>query len=302
MFLKLEKKFITIDNGEKIAYIEKGYGKKVLVLIHGNFSGSYHYEPLYKLFDEEEYRVICPDLRGYGDSSYNKQVDSIHDFADDIVALLAKLNIDNIYLAGWSLGGCVAQSITARYPKLVNRLILIASGSVKGFPVFKKDSSLQNMVGKIYESKEELALDPVTVVPMVTAQKTKNYKFMESIWNLTIYTSLSQKRPDEISSQIFLEETCKQVNLVDADWALMRYNISNETSFYSVGENIAKNIVCPVLALNGRQDITVPEVMIRENRQYIPHLIQKYYDDCGHSILVDQIDLLYQDIVSFINQ
>ena len=301
MFLKIEKKFATLPNGERIAYVEKGKGDKVIVLVHGNFSSSYHYEPLYKRIPDD-YRVIAPDLRGYGDSSYNKRIDSLHELADDVVALLKLLGVEKCVLTGWSLGGCVSTSIAARYPELVEKLVLISSGSVKGYPVFKKDASYQNLVGQIYDTKEELALDPVTVVPMVTCQQTKNYKFMESIWNMTIYTSLSQKRPDEESSAIFLEETCKQVNLVDADWALMRFNISGETSFYSAGEDIAKNIVCPVIAFNGRQDITTPEIMTSENRTWIPQIEQVYYDDCAHSILVDLPDQLTKDFLEFVNR
>ena len=299
MFLKIEKKYLELPNGEKIAYVEKGRGDKVVVMVHGNFSSSYHYEPLYKRMPDE-YRVLCPDLRGYGDSSYNTPIDTLHELADDVVNFVKALGIEKAIFIGWSLGGCVSQSIAARYPEVVEKLILISSGSVKGYPVFKKDATGQNLVGELYTSKEELALDPVTVAPMVNTQKSKNYKFMEAIWNLTIYTSTSQKRPDEESSQIFLEETCKQVNLVDADWALMRFNISNETSFYAVGEDIAKNIKCPILALNGKQDITTPEIMTSENRTHIPHIIQKYYDDCGHSILVDQPEALINDVLAFI--
>lgn len=301
MFLKIEKKYLELSNGEKIAYVEKGSGDKVIVLVHGNFSSSYHYEPLYKRIPDT-YRVICPDLRGYGDSSYNTPIDTLHELGDDVVSLIKALGVEKAIFVGWSLGGCVSQSIAARYPEVVEKLILISSGSVKGYPVFRKDAMGQNLVGQIYESKEELALDPVTVLPMVNTQQTKNYKFMEAIWNLTIYTSTSQKRPDEESSQIFLEETCKQVNLVDADWALMRFNISSETSFYAAGEDISKNIVCPVLALNGRQDITTPEIMTSENRSHIKQIEQKYYDDCGHSILVDQPELLIADVLAFIEK
>lgn len=301
MFLKIEKKYVTLPNGEKIAYVEKGKGDKVIVLVHGNFSSSYHYEPLYKRIPEE-YRVIAPDLRGYGDSSYNKGIDSLHELADDVVELLKSLKVEKCVLAGWSLGGCVSQSIAARYPELVEKLVLISSGSVKGYPVFKKDAQFQNLIGQIYETKEELARDPVTVVPMVTCQQTKNYKFMESIWNMTIYTSLSQKRPTEEENEVYLEETCKQVNLVDADWALMRFNISGETSFYSAGEDIAKNITCPVIAFNGRQDITTPEIMTSENRTWIKQIEQVYYEDCAHSILVDNPDQLANDFLEFVNR
>ena len=173
MFLNLEKKYIDLPNNERLAYVEKGQGDKVIVLVHGNFSSSYHYEPLYKRIPED-YRVIAPDLRGYGDSSYNTPVESIHDFADDVVALVKALGVEKAVFAGWSLGGCVVQSIAARYQELVEKLILIASGSVKGYPVFRKSATFENLVGQVYANKEELAMDPVTVMPMVMCQKNKD--------------------------------------------------------------------------------------------------------------------------------
>ena len=299
MFLKLEKKYAKLSNGETMAYIEKGQGDKVILLIHGNFSSCYHYEPLYKILPED-YRVVAMDLRGYGDSSYQTPVETIHDFADDVVLFMKELGIEKAVVTGWSLGGCVSMSLAARYPAMVEKLVLIGSGSAKGYPVFKKSATYENLVGSIYDTKEELATDPVTVVPMVMCQKNKDAKMMENIWNLTIYTSESKKRPTEEESEVYIAETLKQVNLVDADWALMNFNISNTTSFYSAGENIAKNIVCPVLAINGKQDITVPEVMTSENREAINGIVQKYYDDCGHSVLNDQPQQLLKDMLDFI--
>ena len=126
MFLRIEKKYIDLPNGEKVSYVEKGSGDKVLVLVHGNFSSSYHYEPLYKAIPDT-YRVLCPDLRGYGDSSYNTPIDSLHELADDVVAFVRALGVEKAVFIGWSLGGCVSQSIAARYPELVEKLILISS-------------------------------------------------------------------------------------------------------------------------------------------------------------------------------
>ena len=123
---------------------------------------------------------------------------------------------------------------------------------------------------------------------------------MENIWNLTIYTSASKKKPEEDAGKVFIQETLKQRNLVDADWALMRFNISDQPSFYAQGEDIAKNITCPVLAVNGRQDVTVPEIMTAENRQFIAGIEQKYYEDCGHSIIVDEPVQLWEDMKAFI--
>ena len=39
MFLNLEKKYVNLPNGERYAYIEKGEGDKVVLLIHTNLVG-----------------------------------------------------------------------------------------------------------------------------------------------------------------------------------------------------------------------------------------------------------------------
>lgn len=299
MFLNIEKKYINLENGERYAYIEKGEGDKVVLLIHGNNASSIHYEPLYRQFPDG-YRVIAPDLRGFGDSSYNKSFNTIHEIADDVALFLKELKIKSVYVVGWSFGGCVSQSLAARYPALVEKLVLLSSGSVKGYPLFKKDAYGQSKVGELYTSKEEMALDPVTVVPLLDIERKKDTKMMETIWNFTIYTSKSKKRPDEDASEIFLLESCKERCLVDADWALMNYNITDTTSFYQPGEDIAKDIKCPVLAVNGEDDLVVPEIMTCENRQAIPSLEQIYYQDCGHSVMVDNPQQFLKDLLEFI--
>ena len=42
--------------------------------------------------------------------------------------------------------------------------------------------------------------------------------------------------------------------------------------------------------------------MTSENRSHIKQIEQKYYDDCGHSILVDQPELLIADVLAFIEK
>src|SRR4051795_11515110 len=78
-----------------------------VVLIHGNLSTGRFYE---HLFDgaPEPYRLIAPDMRGFGDSE-RKPLDAtrgLRDWADDTRALLATLEIAMPpHLAGWSTGG-----------------------------------------------------------------------------------------------------------------------------------------------------------------------------------------------------
>ncbi|HPG43948.1 MAG TPA: alpha/beta hydrolase, partial [Acholeplasmataceae bacterium] len=110
-----EKKQIVLKNGEVIHYVEKGTGDKTLLLIHGNFSSSLHYTPLLERLPKD-IRVIAPDLRGYGDSSYYRRIHSLKELADDMALFLEAKRIHEVDVVGWSLGGGVALEMAAHYP------------------------------------------------------------------------------------------------------------------------------------------------------------------------------------------
>lgn len=295
----MEKKKLTLSNGEEIAYIEKGDGNKVILLVHGNFSSGLHYLPLIERLPND-YKVISPDLRGFGDSSYYKPIDSLKDFADDLYVMLQKLAIKEVFLVGWSLGGGVAMEFAAAYPSVVKQMVLINSTTHKGYPVFKKDEKGQFLIGQVYESREALAKDPVQVVPLLNALKDQNFAVMDYIWNLTIYT---YGKPDPKMNEIWIKESLKQRNLVDADWALANLNMSNTHNFYRAGSNNISQIKCRVLHIWGDKDIVVPEYMVLENVKALESLsTYKKYENCAHSPLVDQIDTLTKDILDFIKK
>ncbi len=106
-----------------------------VLLVHGNVSSSRFFEAI--LADVPTgYRVIAPDLRGYGDSE-TKPVDAtrgVRDWSDDLHSLLEALDITGpIALAGWSLGGGVVMQYALDHPTRVSHLILIAPASPYGF-------------------------------------------------------------------------------------------------------------------------------------------------------------------------
>src|SRR3954467_13703273 len=89
-----------------------------VVLIHGNLSTGRFYE---HLFDgaPERYRLIAPDMRGFGDSE-RKPLDAtrgLRDWADDTHALLQSLEISTPpHLAGWSTGGAAIAAYALERP------------------------------------------------------------------------------------------------------------------------------------------------------------------------------------------
>jgi len=292
-----EKRQIVLKNGEVIHYLEQGAGEKTLVLIHGNFSSSVHWTPLLERLPKT-IKVIAPDLRGYGDSTYYRRITSLKDFADDIYLFLQAKKVLKADFVGWSLGGGVALEFAAAYPQMIHKMVLINSTTHRGYPVFKKGENNQMLLGQVYSSPEEMGKDPVQVIPLLEAQKNKNFAVMSWVFNATIYTV---NKPSAEDNQLWISESLKQRNLIDADWALANLNMSSQHNFYNAGTNNIQNVKCPILHTWGKKDIVVPEYMVLENFKALEKQSKLVvYDECGHSPLVDVPDQLTKDILEFI--
>jgi len=292
----MEKKFLNIASGESIAYIDLGNSNDTLVLIHGNMSSGLHYKPLIERF-KDDYRIIAPDMRGFGDSSYNKEFNDIEELACDMLELLDALNIHDYHLAGWSTGGAVAMKMASKRPNEVKKLILIESCSYRGYPVFKKNEMGQPVIDSFYDSKAVLALDPVQVAPMVNIFKSGATLYMKAVWDQVIYTV---NKPIKEDDDLYLSETMKQRCLVDVDWALTRFNMSSVFNGVTKGDGTITDVVCPTMALWSEKDIVVLEYMVDETVAAIKNCRKAKLPNSGHSPLVDVPDLLSEEILKFI--
>jgi pimeloyl-ACP methyl ester carboxylesterase len=108
----------------KLAYADEGPGP-VVVLLHGfPLSRGMWNEQLTGI--GSTYRIIAPDLRGHGESPAPEGVYTMDEMADDVVELLDTLHIaEPVVLGGLSMGGYVALSLVARYPRRVRALMLM---------------------------------------------------------------------------------------------------------------------------------------------------------------------------------
>ncbi len=50
-------------------------------------------------------------MRGFGDSSYVSEIESLEDFAKDLIIFFQKLQLSRISIVAWSFGGFVCQMI-----------------------------------------------------------------------------------------------------------------------------------------------------------------------------------------------
>lgn len=292
----IKKENIRLPNGEELSYIKLGSGDNNLILIHGNYATSYQYIPLLKDIPLN-FTIYAIDLRGFGDSSYYRRIQSLEDFANDIVLFTNLLKIDKFSVIGWSLGGGVAMQLAAILNDKVEKLVLISSTTYKGYPLYKKDDNGNLVYGDAYSNPEDLLNDKFQVKPIVDMIETNNIKGMKSWLARNFYGE--SIIDDETLEQLAIE-SLKQRNLIDANFALATFNMGSMHNFYTAGNHAINHIKCPILHIVGQEDKVTPKYMSLEN--YYRLLDQSKlleYERCGHSLLIDNpdaIDKIYKFI------
>ena len=109
-------------NDINLAYTDVGTGPPI-VLIHGYpFNRSLWTEQTEAL--NSKYRVVAPDLRGFGESDSSEGTATMARMAEDLAALMDALAIEQAVIGGLSMGGYVALAFARMFPARVKALVL----------------------------------------------------------------------------------------------------------------------------------------------------------------------------------
>ncbi|HSS21844.1 MAG TPA: alpha/beta hydrolase [Pyrinomonadaceae bacterium] len=120
-------RFVDVD-GVRVHYQEAGDpNAPPMILIHGFASSNMVWS---KVFLElaQNFRVVAPDLPGYGYSAKPRHLDyTIARQAEMIVGFLKQVGIDCAHFVGSSYGAAVATTIALDHPELVEKLVLVGA-------------------------------------------------------------------------------------------------------------------------------------------------------------------------------
>ncbi len=114
---------IRINNAD-IAYDDHGIGQPIIFLHAFPLNRSMWQGQITALLNEQRFRLIALDWRGFGESESNTTVTSMELLADDVAALMDALGTQRAILCGLSMGGYVAFAFQRKYPERVGGLIL----------------------------------------------------------------------------------------------------------------------------------------------------------------------------------
>lgn len=112
--------------GLSFHYVEWGAaGAPPLLCLHGITQTAHSWDEVAAAL-AGEYRVLCLDQRGHGDSSWAADGDYTRQTqAADLAAVTDALGLSDFVLAGMSMGGINAITFTARHPQKVRALIIV---------------------------------------------------------------------------------------------------------------------------------------------------------------------------------
>ena len=113
-------------NGLQMYWESRGEGGVPLIVSHGGFGTTAMFPGL---LDElaAGRRVIAIELQGHGHTADIPRPFSCEDFGEDIAALAAHLELGQVDLLGYSLGGGASLRCAIQHPALVRRLVVAAA-------------------------------------------------------------------------------------------------------------------------------------------------------------------------------
>ncbi|WP_404432000.1 alpha/beta fold hydrolase [Sutcliffiella horikoshii] len=290
------QKQVKLPNGEIFGYRERGGSGATILLIHGNMTSSKHWDLLMENIDAS-FHLVAVDMRGFGESSYHEKIYSIKDLADDIKLFVDELKLSDFTIIGWSTGGAVAMQFIAEYPNIAKKLILLASASTRGYPLFETDENGQPDLSKRLSSYEQVLQDKTRTITISHAYKNRNKEVLRKIWNYAIY---HDNQPEANLYEEYLEDMLTQRNYPEILHALNMFNISNHHNGLKQGSGEVENINIPVLVLAGENDLVISEQMSKEVVEDLGEAATFLsLKGCGHSAQVDDLPQLLQAITTF---
>lgn len=130
--------FISVDGHNLHVALHGDEKAPVLVLLHSLGTSHDVWQEQVRVFSRSHY-VICPDFRGHGLSDLSQSPVTIDALSNDVVAILAQLDVKDFHLAGISIGGLVAQCVAAALSDRVQTLTVFDSNIVSLAPQMWRD-------------------------------------------------------------------------------------------------------------------------------------------------------------------
>jgi pimeloyl-ACP methyl ester carboxylesterase len=225
---------------------------------------------------EKQFRCIIVDNRGVGQSDKPKGPYSTEQMADDYAALLDHLNLENVCVAGVSMGGTIALQLAIRHSKKVKALLLMC-------PWARCDNRAKAIFHHIMTCKARFR-------PEEFSHYIQHLIYSRKSWDdPKIYQELAEGRDADAIG----ENQQPLHGLEGQAWACINHNVLDQLSF----------IQQPTIVFGGTEDEFTPNWMALEIVEKITNAELFLYPESGHIFHFENLeDFNQRSLTWLINQ
>ncbi len=254
-------------NGNRIRYLEGGDPKNgTIVLLHGLGGSAERWSKAGPLF-EKHFRVVIPDLIGFGYSDKPSVDYTIELFTTFLEQFIRTICHQRIFLVGASLGGQIATEYTFSHPATISKLILASPAGVM------KSSTP--------------ALDSYVMAAMYPTVQTTSIAFQAM--------DGSDEKPDEYTINSFI----KRMKLPNAKMSFLSTTLNLKNSYLT--DSILHSIDHPTLLVWGSDDPVIPIRYAGYFTSAIRNSTLFSMDGCGHAPYYQKPEIFVKRVVDFIS-
>ncbi len=237
-----------------------------LVLVHGFLGSSVMWKPQIDFF-KDNFRVITPDLPGYGKSNKAKSHNSIQSISNLLLDCLREKKIDKFHLLGHSMGGMIVQDMAKKSGEKISKLVCYSTGPRGEMP---------GRFETVEQSRENL--------------KKNGLKTMVR----NIVKTWFVKGEDAKYFDICIE-TGTQTSKEAADNSLVAFKNWN-------GVDTLKNIKNETLIVWGDKDKSYNLTQVKILEKNIPNSSLVIFEGCAHNVHLEKIEEFNRTVFNFINE
>lgn len=257
-------------NGISLSYGDSGSGPAV-VLLHGFPLTRDMWQPQEEALAQAGFRLITPDLRGFGESEVPEGPYSMSLFSDDVIALLDHLEIDRAVIGGMSMGGYILLNLLERYPERVVAACFITTRS-------SSDSETAK-AGRL---------------ALLERMKKQGTGGMAELSTATLLAGETLRRNPELVSTVYRWMT--SVDLRGIEGAL---HALLERKDYS---SLLRNFDLPSLVIGADQDSAVQPEDLRILSEGLPNSELCVIPDAGHMANLEQPGAFNECLLRFLRR
>ena len=260
----MKEKFISI-NGNNIRYLESGESEKTIVLVHGLGASAERWEFVIPEFSKH-YRVIVPDLIGFGYSDKPLVDYTTEFFSDFLSSFFQELGLNKTNIIGSSLGGQIIVKYASDQLHTIDHLVLVSPSGIM------KSSTP--------------ALDAYIMAAL--------YPDIESAKNAFEMMAGGTRQVQ----QKVIEDFVKRMKLPNAKMAFMSTLLGLKNS--ELTTNSLKKISVPTLIIWGEHDPVIPIKYADEFVSSIQDCRFYMMDNSGHTPYVDDPKMFAKLVLDFL--